>query len=432
MVTAVVGAGPIGTVLAHALAADGEHVLVVDPDPGPTADGTPWRRRGVMQFRHPHFFRHFVRQVLERHAPALWDAVTAAGCVVNAPPPAMPPTMTTVAARRSTLEAALRTGLGSPRIRHVVDTAERVLVEGDRVVGLALGGGTCAVDRVLVATGRSSRFGDDLRPPGQVAACGQSYVSRMYRARPGVEPLTSYIPLGAQYDGYLTIAFPQDAGTLSALVVRPSDDPEWSPLLRNGCFEAAVAAIPGLAPWTDQERFEPITDVMRGGTLVNSYRGQGTPPAGVFFVGDAVCTTNPAAGRGVSLGMLQAAALLSLLQEHRDPRDASAAFDAWCSVEIRPWHDDHVEDDAYVLQRYAGVPLDVEGPLPSDVVVSALDVDPSLAGVVMPYMAMMAPPASLVAAEPRVRSLLREGWRPAPQPGPSRDELLERMSLAAV
>jgi len=73
----VVGAGPIGLYSAIMLARAGNSVVVVDRDPGPQ-NGT-WQRRGVMQFRHPHFFRHLVRQVLLDTAPDLWDALVAAG-----------------------------------------------------------------------------------------------------------------------------------------------------------------------------------------------------------------------------------------------------------------------------------------------------------------------------------------------------------------
>lgn len=430
MSTAVVGAGPVGLVVATGLARAGEDVLLVDADPGPAADGS-WRRTGVMQFSHPHFFRHLVRQVLEQHTPELWDAVVEAGCVVNAPPEGVPPEVTTVAARRSTLEGALRT-VRRERVQPVTGTAERVLVDRDRAVGVVVDGATLDVDRVVVATGRTSRFADDLRPEGESSACGVSYVSRMYQALPGVEPLRSWVPLGAQYDGYLTIAFPQDAGTHSVLVVRPSEDAAWEALWRDEVFDSAMRRIPNLAPWTDPERFRPITSVMRGGSLINSYRGQGTPPAGVLFVGDAVCTTNPSAGRGISLGLLQAGALLDLLAEHGDDRDAGAALDAWCAEQIRPWYVDHVVDDAYLQRRYRGEVLGADEPLPSDLVCDAMTQDPSLAGLVMPYLGMVALPGSLAPAHDRVRELMRSGWRPTPDAGPTRDELLEPVPVRAM
>ena len=63
----VVGAGPIGLYSAIMLARAGNNVVVVDRDPGP--QNRTWQRRGVMQFRHLHFFRHLVRQALLDTAP---------------------------------------------------------------------------------------------------------------------------------------------------------------------------------------------------------------------------------------------------------------------------------------------------------------------------------------------------------------------------
>src|SRR4051794_23653530 len=80
----VVGAGPIGLYSAIVLARRGNEVLVVDRDGGPV-DGN-WQRRGVMQFRHPHFFRPTVGDVFRDGAPELWDAVLAAGAVPATPP----------------------------------------------------------------------------------------------------------------------------------------------------------------------------------------------------------------------------------------------------------------------------------------------------------------------------------------------------------
>jgi 2-polyprenyl-6-methoxyphenol hydroxylase-like FAD-dependent oxidoreductase len=424
MTTAVVGAGPTGLVLATALAQRGERVVLVDPDVGPGPDG-PWMRRGVMQFRHPHFFRHIVRGLLETHVPQMWDAVVAAGGVVNEPAEGLPPFMTTLACRRSTYEAALRSVAQHELLSFLPGYAEHVVVEGGRVTGVVVDGVTVEADRVVMAGGRASRLGDDLRPEGEGGACGLSYVSRMYRALPGVEPLRSWMPLGKQYDGYQAIVFPQDAGTHSVLVVRPAADPALEALWQTPAFDAAVPHVPLLAPWTDPDRFEPITDPMRGGTLTNTYRGQGTPPAGAFFVGDAVCTTNPSAGRGVGLGLRQVGALLAALDEHADPRDASAAFDAWCTADVRPWYEDHVRDDAWELARYAGERFDVEAPLPSAVVGWALAELPHLMPVVGPYLGMMALPPSLEPVHEEVRALLRTGWRPPFAAGPSAAELAE-------
>lgn len=411
----------MGAVCARALAEQGEDVLLVDPDPGPLPDGT-WHRRGVMQFAHPHFFRFQVPQVMSQLVPQMWAEVVASGAVVNEPPEGMPAVMTSVSTRRSTFEAALQRSAVHERLTRLVGSAERVCTDRDRVSGLVVDGTTYPADRVVVASGRSGSL-DDARPPGEGGGCGQSYVSRMYRARSGTEPLRSWRPLGAEHRDYQAIAFPQDDGTHSALVIRPSADRTLEALWHDRAYDRAVARIPVLAPWTDPERFEPISPAMRGGTLTNTYRRQGDV-VGLFHLGDAVCTTNPSGGRGVALGLQQVQALLVALAEHPDPRDASGAFEQWCSEHIRPWYDDHVSNDAYLCARYAGEELDVEAPLPSWVVAAAAEALPHLMSVLGPYFAMIAPPSSLSTVEEEVRALLRSGWRPPIAEGPRATELV--------
>jgi hypothetical protein len=231
----------------------------------------------------------------------------------------------------------------------------------------------------------------------------------------------SGVPLGKLFDGYLVIVFPQDARTLSALIVRASDDAPLADLRHTAAFDAAVAAIPHMAEWTEPGRFEPFTDVMPGGGLTNTFRGQATDARGVYFVGDSVSTTNPAAGRGISLGLRQAQALLGMIANDR--HGAAAEFDAWCEQNIKPWYQDHVYWDATLLRRWRGEGIDLDAPIPSDVICAAVDVDPSLAPMVMPYLAMFAPPAVLQPAQERVREILRTGWRPPLGAGPTRDEL---------
>jgi len=310
----------------------------------------------------------------------------------------------------------------------VTGHADRLLVDGDAVTGVVVDGVAMSADLVVVASGRAGRLGDDARAPGEGSSCGFSYAARHYRALPGVDLPTWGLPQYAVYDGYLSIVFPQDAQTLSALIVRPTADPRLAELRHNTVYDAAAAAIPHLAAWTDPDRFEPITDVLAGSNLVNAYRGQrrsdGGFTRGVAFVGDAVCTTNPAAGRGVALGLLQARTLVSLLGETTDVVDASRQFDAWCETNIRPWYDDHVYWDETLLRRFAGADIDIEARIPSDVVVECAQVDPSIMAAAGPYLAMLAPPTVLDSVQDKARAVLRTGWRPAYAAGPTRDELV--------
>lgn len=425
---AVVGGGPVGIYCAIALARAGHSVTLVDRDPGPPQQGE-WRRRGVMQFRHPHYFRSTVRQALQEVMPDVWGAVVQAGGV-PALPEGLPPEMTALQCRRSTFERVLwERAREEPGLRIVSGLAEHFSSRGDRVSGVVVAGEAIPASVVICASGRGGALGDELRAPGVVLDCGFSYVSRMYRSRePGGVPAS--FPAGAVYNGFQAIAFPQDADTLSALIVRASDDEALVALRRTESFDAVVPMIPHLAVGTDPSRFEPLTEVLVGGRLINSYRSllddNGRAPlAGVLFVGDAVSTTNPAAGRGTALGLQQAQELLRLLAEAPDePREVAEAFDRWCTSMIRPWFEDHVQCDAARLAQWAGHDLDVEGPISSDVVVAASAEDPSMTTVTGPYFAMQALPSSLEQLHDQVRERLRSGWRPSYAAGPSRDDLL--------
>ncbi|MDT5264491.1 MAG: hypothetical protein QOI90_1117, partial [Mycobacterium sp.] len=84
---------------------------------------------------------------------------------------------------------------------------------------------------------------------------------------------------------------------------------------------------------TEPRRARPIAPVLPGGKLFNGYRGQLDPagrPAtpGMISVGDAVCTTTPLAGRGVTLALAQARALIRALDQHgTDIDSATIQFD---------------------------------------------------------------------------------------------------------
>jgi flavin-dependent dehydrogenase len=368
--------------------------------------------------------------VLEATAPDVWDAVVRAGGVPVQPPGA-PAGVVALQSRRSTFEAALR-GVAAlePRLMIRRGHAERVLSTAGRASGVRVDGRTVEAELVIDAGGRSGRVGDRLRPPAEGGPCGFAYVSRMYRQRAGTTDLDgTTVPMAQSYQGYLAIVFPQDAGTLSTLIVRRADDHELSALRYADRFDAAARAIPHLSRWTDDERFEPLGAVMPGGGLSNTYRKQADLP-GLLSVGDAVCTTNPAAGRGISLGLAQAAALLGLLEE--GDIDIAGRFQAWCDERIRPWFDDHVHWDATLLRRFRGEDIDVESRIPSDVICAAAQIDATIAPAAQQYLAMAALPRVLDVAEERARAALRTGWRPPVGDGPTRDELADTIASVSA
>jgi 2-polyprenyl-6-methoxyphenol hydroxylase-like FAD-dependent oxidoreductase len=419
----VVGGGPVGIFCALALVRQGEQVTVVDRDPGPPTDGI-WTRRGVMQFLHPHGFRPIIRQALLDVLPDVYDRLIAAGAIA-ARPEGAPDQATGLQCRRSTFERALWLAAAKePGLIRRTGHADAIDVSGSRITGVIVDGDLLPADLVLVATGRAGRLGETFRPPAEGGDCGFSYLSRMYRARPGVQVPRTGIPMGAEYEGYLAIVFPQDDNTLSVLVVRASDDLALQSLRVTTNFDNVAPHIPQLAPWVDPDRFQPITNVLIGGGLTNTYRPHGpTPVPGLLYVGDTVNTTNPAAGRGISLGLQQARQLLTLLANENDTTVVARHFDAWCHDNIRPWFEDHLLWDATQLNRFRGHDIDVCGPIPSDVVCAAASEDPSIQPAASAYTAMTALPSILDPHRESVRALLIRGWRPTRPDEPTRDDL---------
>ncbi|TDQ51709.1 flavin-dependent dehydrogenase [Actinomycetospora succinea] len=436
MDTVVVGAGPTGLVSAVALARRGHRVSLVDNDPGPT-DAEHWSRRGVMQFHHPHGFRPQAVDVIRAEMPEAFDALLAHGAEPFGPegPPAGDevPRGSGLRCRRMVVERELRRVAESePGLTRVRARADAVVAEEGRAAGVGLRDGSVPADLVLVATGRTAGLADGVRAPVDSIDCGIAYVSRQYRLHPGAGPARITSPIGAValHVGYVVIVFLHDAGTFSTLIARPSTDRRLADLRHEAAWSAATAAIPLLADWTDPARSAPISPVLPGGRLHNTYRGQlddrgRVPLPGLVFVGDSVCTTNPTAGRGVSTSLMQVEHLLALLDEGggADPEALALAQDAWCHERIRPWFVDHLATDASQTARWAGEDVDPTRPPTSDLVVSALEADPSLMAVVGPYLSMRALPDSLAAVHPRVQEIYASGWRPPVAEGPTVDEL---------
>jgi flavin-dependent dehydrogenase len=393
-----------------------------------------------MQFHHPHAFRQQVLAALLAEMPEVVDDLMAAGAV-PVMLPGQPERLLGVRCRRQTFERVLRSAAErEPGLTVTIGHADAVISRNGRAAGVTVDGHELVADLVIDASGRAGRLTRGLRPPAEGGDCGIAYVSRQYKLLPGAEPGPMNAPIGMllTYPGYIVIVFPHDNGTLSALIARASSDRELVGLRSEPVFEAAARAIPALAVWTEPDRSRPITNVLPGGRLYNNYRGQLGDTGkvildGLIFVGDAVCTTNPAAGRGVATSMMQAQRLLGLLDDHgRDFTSCSLAFDQWCEENIRPWFADHVYWDEQLQRRWSGADVDLSQRLPSDLIMAAAEVDPTMNGVVRPYQAMLIPPSGLGAVEPRAREIYASGWRPPIPAGPTRDELADLAARAEV
>jgi 2-polyprenyl-6-methoxyphenol hydroxylase-like FAD-dependent oxidoreductase len=383
---AIIGAGPAGLFAGAGLARRGHQVIAVERDPGPAADGS-WPRLGVMQFHHAHAFRHQVVQALAQELPEAlqrWFAAGAEPVRLQLPDGNQIPMG--VRSRRATFERALRaSALDRPGLQVRRGHVDEVTGRHGRADGIRVDGTDLAADLVIDASGRAGRATRSLRPaPASGGPCGIAYVDRQYQLHPGADPgpLTNPIAWQADLDGYQAIIFVHERGTFPVLLVRPTADRVLSQLRHEAAFTAACQAIPGLADWVHPDRSRPITPVLPGGQLLNAYRGQTGPDGwlalpGLVFVGDAVATTTPTFGRGITTTLLQARQLLSLIDEHGTDTDTiGESFDAWCAEQIKPWVDDHVHMDAATRRRWTGEDIDLCQPLPSDLILAATESRP--------------------------------------------------------
>ncbi len=430
---AIIGAGPTGLFLGTALARRGHLVEVVDRDPGPAADGS-WARRGVMQFHHAHAFRRHVTDALLAEMPEAYERWRNLG----AEPVSMTlPDGSSVSAgtrsRRVVFERALReTATAEPLLHLRRGHVDAVGVTDGRAGGLVVDGRPLPADLVIDASGRSGRATRSLGSRRSMGgSCGLAYVDRVYQLRDPEDPGPLVNPLAwqADFDGYQIQLFLHDHGFFSVVVVRPSADRELLVLREEAAFDAACRAIPGLSTWTDPARARPTTEVLVGGNLTNHYRAQTGADGrlilpGLVFVGDSVCTTTPTFGRGVATSLLQARELLRSLDSGSGSADLGDAFDRWCHREMRPWVVDHMIMDEALRRRWLGQDVDLTAKLPSDLVMKAGAVDPTIQPAAWQFLSMSAGPECLDAVEDRARAVYASGWRPPVADGPDRDALV--------
>jgi 2-polyprenyl-6-methoxyphenol hydroxylase-like FAD-dependent oxidoreductase len=429
MRVAIIGAGPAGLFTGSALAGRGHEVVAVDRDTGPPADGR-WPRRGVMQFHHAHGFRPQVGWSLEKEWPAALDAWLSFGAEpITFDLPGAGRVPGGHRSRRETFERALRTTAETvPGLTIAHGHVDGVLSSGGRVRGIVVDGSPVDADLVVDASGRSGRSVDGLRATAIVGGpCGMAYVDREYRLRDGAEPgpMTNPLAWQADLDGWQVLVFLHEAGHFSVILIRPTVDAALKDLRHAAAFEAVCRAVPGLAAWTDPERAAPVTDVLPGGALYNTYRGQRGRDdrpfvPGLVSIGDAVATTTPIFGRGVTTTFLQVVQLLALLDSESDAAAVGEPFDAWCETSMRPWVADHMDMDRDAVRRWEGGDVDLARRLPSDLILAATEREPRIAEVSGGYLSMLELPSCLDPVEPLARAVYESGWRPAYAPGPDR------------
>lgn len=221
------------------------------------------------------------------------------------------------------------------------------------------------------------------------------------------------------------------------------EDTTLKGLRHEDAFTAAIRATPMLAGWVAPGNSEPISPVHAMGGLDNMLR---LPPSaqrqviGLYGVGDAVCTTNPSYGRGVSLSLAHAYLLADLItaSPHVDIAQASEYLHR-TELLMRPWLEEAKANDrgraAMWQATLRGEPPQrpPAGVISFGLAVAASTRDEEVWRRVANVMMMLQPPTALYADDEiraRIGKVLAAG--PPPQlPGASRAELVEAVINAA-
>jgi flavin-dependent dehydrogenase len=443
-----------GLATALLLARRGQPVDLLERDRSAVPTGVRaaagWHRGTVPQSAHSHVFLARFRQLLAAEAPDVLAGLLAAGApeIPLRPPASVPvagpvdPDLVVVAARRPVVEWVLRRMVEKERHVRVHAGAGAVgLVESrGRVAGVRVDGGVVDADIVIDATGRRSPVPGWLQELGRAvperrSSCEISYYTRFWVLHRSGDPgeLNLGFAAGGTFDRYSCLAFPADNGTVSVTFGALPEDQELRELRRAEAFDVAAETIPAIARWVDSSVAVPISGVAAMTGLHNLLRvlapsGEPVLP-GLLAVGDAVCTTDPAHGRGVTLALESAlAGTRAVLAHGTDPVDLAAAADAAQQDLMTPWWHDSVAQDGVRLSRWRpGGPNPAE-PAPASEGVShgeallAAQCDLAVWAQVTAMQHLLCRPGDVL-ADPgivrRVRAALEGPWRPAPLEAPS-------------
>lgn len=467
----VVGAGVVALGTAMLLAGDGHRVIVLERDPeGPPSDPREawerWQRPGLNQFRMAHAFLGGFRAIVDAELPRVSRALQDAGGLrLNFIRDVLPAQMSGgwrdgderyewLTGRRALVEAVLAaTAETTPGVEVHRGVAVAGLTSGasaqtgvPQVTGVRTKDGrSIQADLVVDMSGRRSALPGWLqdigaRPPSEeLEDSGLLYFGRHFRSADGsVPPMLG--PAQIHWGTVSSLTLPADNGTWSVVVVTSSKDTALRSLREADRWEAVVRGLPLITHWLDGTPINDGVQVMA--RLEDRYRGfvvDGNPVAtGVVAVADSWACSNPANGRGASIGMLHALTLRNQLRVvgTDDPASFAEAFHAATAETVEPWYRATLTSDRH---RLGEIEADIRGvsydsPDAAYQLEKALDVafaqDPECSRANFDIRFVLRTPEE-VFARPGLRDKvlqLGSGWRDERPFGPNREQLLALVS----
>jgi hypothetical protein len=241
------------------------------------------------------------------------------------------------------------------------------------------------------------------------------------------------------FDEFTVALFGTDNDTMQLAVAPLAADRRFRTLTNPDVFTAVVRTIATYRDWLAV--LDPISTIFQMVAPRNHLRRlvvEGSPVVtGLHAVGDAVCTTNPTFGRGLSLAAWMAADLVTALDEHpRDCAERSLMLDGLVADHVAPFYEEQAVVDSARLAALRAAVADRPVPVPahagSDRITfaelrDAALFDPVAFRAFFRVMGMLCLPDQIY-TDPlvvsRTRDALRRHARRRAPEGPTRRELL--------
>jgi 2-polyprenyl-6-methoxyphenol hydroxylase-like FAD-dependent oxidoreductase len=462
----MVGAGLVGLGTATLLAMDGHEVTVLERDPAPPPLSVEdawsrWNRRGVNQFRLPHYLLARYRSILDTELPQMAEAIEGAGGLRHNPLLDIPEEirgkerpddrdLAVVTGRRPVVESAVGSvAAATPGLTIRRGIAVDGLMTGPpvrpgvpHVVGVRTeAGDEIAADLVVDMTGRRSpsiRWLEEAgarSPMEELEDSGFMYYGRHFRSADGSRPFAlgpPLMPLGT----ISSLTLPADNGTWSVSLITSAKDRALYGLRDVDRWEKVVRSLPLVAHWLDAQPIDDgVVTMAKLEDRLRCFQVEGQPVAtGLVAVADAWACSNPSLGRGASIGMLHGLLLRDRLRDVGldDAFEFTSAFNRATAEEIQPWFEWTRAQDRH---RLAEIEAAIRGEeyRPADpaweteqALGSAASKDPDCLRTFV-RAAMVLDPMDRALSSPELLAkitALGGDWRREPVPAPAREDLV--------